>query len=319
MKEIGGYFELELNQGSEYHNNAIRLNSGRNAFEYILRSRKYKKVYLPYYTCDVMLEPVKKLKIEYSYYNINNQLEPLFEFQSLKADQAFVYTNYFGIKGAYSQELSGVCSNLIIDNSQAFFDKPISGIDTFNSPRKFFGLPDGAYLFTNKSLNAKIPIDNSTKRFSHLLKRIDEGAKEGFNDFKTNDKSLSGQPIKLMSKLTKALLSNIDYEKSKKRRKENFQFLNDNLFKSNKIKLESENNYVPMVYPYWPNGGNALRYELIKNNVFVAKYWPNINACLKPGSIEINLIKHLIPLPIDQRYGLREMDFILKLIRKFYA
>ena len=31
---IGGYFELELPQGEEYHKNAIRLNTGRNAFEY---------------------------------------------------------------------------------------------------------------------------------------------------------------------------------------------------------------------------------------------------------------------------------------------
>lgn len=319
MIEIGGYFELELNRGSEYHKDAIRLNSGRNAFEYILRSRKYRKVYLPYYTCDVMLEPVKKLKLEYEFYNINNQLEPVFAYEGLNADQAFVYTNYFGIKGSYLRQLSGICSNLIIDNSQAFFDKPLTGIDTFYSPRKFFGLSDGAYLFTKKRLSAKLPIDNSTNRFSHLIKRIDEGAKEGYIDFKTNDESISGQPIKQMSKLTKTLLSSIDYEKSKNRRKKNFQFLNEHLFKSNKIKFESENEFVPMVYPYWPDVGDALRNGLIKNNVFVARYWPNINACLKAGSIEIDLVKHLIPLPIDQRYGLKEMRYILKVIRKFYA
>jgi len=32
---IGGYFELELRDGNKYHNNAIRINSGRNAFEYL--------------------------------------------------------------------------------------------------------------------------------------------------------------------------------------------------------------------------------------------------------------------------------------------
>jgi hypothetical protein len=30
---IGGYFELELPCGEEYHQGAIRLNTGRNAFE----------------------------------------------------------------------------------------------------------------------------------------------------------------------------------------------------------------------------------------------------------------------------------------------
>ena len=51
MEAIGGYFELELRKGKHYHENALRLNSARNAFEYILRVRNYKKIYIPYYTC----------------------------------------------------------------------------------------------------------------------------------------------------------------------------------------------------------------------------------------------------------------------------
>jgi len=35
MNSIGGYFELELLRREEYHKNAIRLNTGRNAFEYV--------------------------------------------------------------------------------------------------------------------------------------------------------------------------------------------------------------------------------------------------------------------------------------------
>ena len=65
MKSIGGYFELELSSSGEYFPKSIALNTGRNAFEYILKVRYYKKVYIPYYTCDVMLEPIKKLKVDY--------------------------------------------------------------------------------------------------------------------------------------------------------------------------------------------------------------------------------------------------------------
>ena len=32
MKEIGGYFELELTKGIEYHSELLKLNSGRNIF-----------------------------------------------------------------------------------------------------------------------------------------------------------------------------------------------------------------------------------------------------------------------------------------------
>jgi hypothetical protein len=65
MRAIGGYFGLELRGGEHYHKNALRLNTARNCFEYILRAKHYKKVYIPYYTCEVMLEPLKKCNVEY--------------------------------------------------------------------------------------------------------------------------------------------------------------------------------------------------------------------------------------------------------------
>lgn len=61
MKSIEGYFGLELRNIGEYYSKAIALNTGKNAFEYILKDPHYKKVYIPSYTCEVMLEPIKKL------------------------------------------------------------------------------------------------------------------------------------------------------------------------------------------------------------------------------------------------------------------
>ena len=95
MKEaIGGYFELELNRGKEYHAHAIRLNLGRTAFEYILKAKKIRKIFIPYYICGLMLEPLLRLKIEYEYYHINNDLEPVFIFDSLQKTDYFLYINY---------------------------------------------------------------------------------------------------------------------------------------------------------------------------------------------------------------------------------
>ena len=55
---------MELRKGVHQHKDAIRLNTARNSFEYVLRARQYTKVYIPYYTCEVMLEPINKLGIE---------------------------------------------------------------------------------------------------------------------------------------------------------------------------------------------------------------------------------------------------------------
>ena len=225
MKAIGGYFELELGQGLEFHTNAIRLNSGRNAFEYVLRARKYKKVYLPYYTCDVMLEPIKKLELDFEFYSIDENLLPVFNFSKVRSKEAFVYTNYFGICDRQVEKVFQTCENLIIDNSQAFFSKPLSGVDTFYSPRKFFGVPDGAYLYTNKKLDVELEQDISYQRFEHLLGRVDKDAEEFYTAFIRNDNALINQPIKKMSKLTQRLMASIDYDVVADKRKLNFSFL----------------------------------------------------------------------------------------------
>ena len=47
MKEIGGYFELELSSKEEFHRDALKLNSGRNAFKYILKAQSTRKVHIP--------------------------------------------------------------------------------------------------------------------------------------------------------------------------------------------------------------------------------------------------------------------------------
>ena len=64
-----------------------------------------------------------------------------FHIQNLVGLEAFLYTNYFGLKqGCVKLLEKKYGDHLIVDNAQAFFAKPIKGIDTFYSARKFFGL-----------------------------------------------------------------------------------------------------------------------------------------------------------------------------------
>ncbi len=192
MKTIGGYFELELSKNKEYHQGALRLNTGRNAFEYILRAKKYEKVYLPYYTCDVMLEPIRKLALKHEFYCIDKKFQPIIDFSRQGIRDVFVYTNYFGICDIQVTQIAKTNKNLIVDNSQAFFSRPLHDVDTFYSPRKFFGVPDGAYLYTNSLLSEKFEADSSHARFKHLIKRIDVSAEVGHTDFKNIEPTETG-------------------------------------------------------------------------------------------------------------------------------
>ena len=310
MDAIGGYFSLELPQREEYHKNAIRLNTGRNCLEYILRVRGYKKVYVPYYTCEAVMEPINILGIPYEYYHIDIHFEIRDRF-ALKEGEALLYTNYFGLKQRYVELLAEKAgSRLIVDNTQAFYAQHIQGIDTFYTCRKFFGVADGAYLYTDKLLDEDFVQDESYDRMAHLLKRIDLSAEQGFVDFRKVDDGLDNQPIRKMSKLTQRIMQSIDYDAAARKRRENYQMLHEELGEENNLVLSLEDDAVPMVYPFLASI-KGLREKLIENKIFVARYWPNVLDWTTDKDIENLLAYQMQPLPIDQRYSLDDMNRII--------
>ena len=313
LTPIGGYFELELPCGNEFHSSVIALNTGRNCLEYILRVRGYQCVYLPYYSCEVILEPFKKLNVDYKFYHINGHLE-LDEDIQLRDGEAILYVNYYGLKQDYTQLMARrYGERLIVDNTQAFFFPPLTGIDTFYSCRKFFGVADGAYLFCDKELEMPLEQDLSWERMGYLLERIDISPESGYSAFLNQSELLSDNPIKTMSRLTKRIMQSIDYGQVAERRRRNFEFLAAALNQKNGMSLPLNDDAVPMVYPFLSDD-SLLRQRLIENKVFVATYWPNVRDWCDEGSLEHQLASNLLPLPIDQRYDAEDMEKILQLI-----
>jgi hypothetical protein len=314
MKSTGGYFGLELRAGEHEHRNAIMLNTARNCLEYILLAKQYAKIYIPYYTCEVIIEPLKRNRIDFEFYHVNELLEPAKTYR-LSANEAFLYTNYFGFKNEAVKQLSGVYGKqLVIDSAQAFFARPLEEIDTFYSARKFLGVADGGFLYTDRLLNKTFEQDMSFDRMSHLLKRIDISAEAAFLDFRKNDDSLKDTPIKEMSKLTEHILRGIDYQTVKEKRMENFRVLDSELKKMNRLPIDfSCNDSVPMVYPFWGND-DGLKQRLIAQKVYVATFWSNVFDWCREKDMDYVLAKNIIPLPIDQRYGKEDMQRIIDVI-----
>jgi len=317
MNSIGGYFELELKKRKEYHNeNVLRLNTGRNALEYILRVKEIEKIYIPFYSCDAILEPLVKLNIKYEFYHIDKKLNPIFKKEFIQDNEAFLFINYFGIKYSTIKDLVfKFGKKIIIDNTQAFFSKPFEGIDTFYSVRKFFGVPDGTYLYIDKFLNEEFEQDTSLNRIEHLFGRIDLSTEEFYNSYIDNEKSLIGLNIKYMSKLTQRILESIDYEFVSQVRLENFTYIHSKLKSTNRLSIDIKDD-VPMIYPYLIGNGYKLKETLIKNRIYVATYWPNVKKYCKKNSFERELVDNLVAIPIDQRYSCEEMRDIISIINK---
>lgn len=323
MDVIGGYFSLELDDGLERHQNALRLNAGRYALEYILMARKYRKIYIPYYICDSVLQPIKRQHVDYEFYHINELLEPSIDLHP-RHDEAVLYVNYFGLKNRISDTFCYVYRNTILDYTQAFYcengnkynDKSIQ-CDTFYSCRKYFGVPDGAYLYTDCLLNEELPQDESFGRMSFLTKRIDCSPQEGYADFHTNDKLLSNVGLKRMSRLTETMMRGIDYLAKANRRIRNFHVLDKALRSTNRFKWDMDYCTIPLVYPYYIEDGVRLRQYLIEHQVFCARYWPNVLEWCQPTDLEYQLAENLVCIPVDQRYNEREMNIIISKIKDY--
>ncbi|MEQ7799385.1 hypothetical protein ABDJ41_06190 [Pedobacter sp. ASV1-7] len=313
-KTIGGYFQLSLEQGKEYYPDLIKLNTSRNALEYILIVKGYTKIYLPYFTCEVLLEPIVRLNIKYQFYNINKELEPIIDFE-IGPTECLLYTNYFGLTQKTVKKLSESIDNLIVDNAQAFFSKPLQGTDTFYSCRKFFGVSDGAYLQINIDDRLVLEKDSSADRLRHLIGSIDYGIENNYADFLDNEESLKDNYIKSMSLLTQALLRNVNYRECKRKRIENFRYLNDKLFLANELEIAFQDGIPAMVYPLLISK-KGIKAKLIEKKIFVPTYWPNVFKWTTEDMFEHRLAKRTIYLPVDQRYNVSDMAYIVDFLKK---
>jgi len=315
MKELGGYFEIEFSNIdlSGIHPGAIRLNTARNCFEYILLARAYKKVFVPYYTCDVVLEPLVRHGISYEFYHVESRLEPE-EIPDCREGEAFLYTNYFGIKGSFINGLAGQHPGLIIDNSQALFEPAFPGLDTFYSLRKFVGVPDGAFLYCEAPSPAEPAASSSADRVSHLYRRKDEGADSGYADFKSNDAALSGLPLAAMSRSTACFLKTYDFQKNKLARERNFLLLHQYLGAANGLLIENLPDINgPLCYPFLPLEG-GLKELLIRNKIFVPTFWPNTFIPSNLNDAEQSFQRDLCCLPVSADLTSADIKFILKTI-----
>lgn len=320
-KAIGGYFELETGKSyKDYpHAGAFHLNSGRHALEFILRSQNKlpKTIWLPYYTCDSVIQPLIRLGIPFRFYHINSQFE-LEQPINLASDEMIIVNDYFGLKDQYVESLYLYYrEQVIFDCTQAWYMRELPGAKQFYSPRKFFGLPDGGVAWTPIQQELRLEQDHSADRCNHLLKRIDADSYAGYQDFRNVSAIISELPLLKMSKLTERLLGSIRHEDARTTRLGNYSTLHNALSESNLIKVPEKISFnsvgCPMIYPF-VSTDIGLRQRLIDNKIYVATYWPGIENWTPAGAFEIELSQNLIPLPIDQRYGPKDMKRIIDVI-----
>jgi len=306
--EIGGYFELEQLVCHEHYSNLIRLNTARNALLYLLKARTIKKIYLPYLLCDSISGICRQAGCAYEYYHIGCDFLPVFETTLHKGEFLYVINYYGQISNPMVLELKRRNGNIILDNVQAFFQPPLPNVDTIYSCRKFFGVPDGAYLSTTARIADQLPVDRSKNRMKHLLGRLEGNASQYYEDFKAAEGSFAELELRYMSKLTRTIMGAIDYENVIERRNENYTQLAEALEAKNRLTVLPPNG--AFAYPFYCENGMQVRKRLAEKNIYIATLWPNVLDL--DGTVEKDYAKNILPLPCDQRYGTEEMKHMLK-------
>ena len=319
IEAIGGYFELELSpKKNEYHRNyLLRLKNGRSCLKYILKLTAPKKVYLPFYSCNVILEPIRELGIEFEYYNIDSKLEIKEDFE-LGKDSMLLYINYFGLKRRYSEKLVNQFTHkLIIDNTHDFFYKTPTESNSwyFNSWRKFFGVPDGAHLIGSLKLGKvknKHFIRNKDYTILHLVERLEGRIENGYSHYIENEK-LQNSKIELVSNFSEAIMDSINPLTISVIRRTNFLFLHSLLRKTNTLNNLCDNleEQVPYYYPYKPKL-KLNKKQLWDVNIFIPILWKECISQNEKYRLENELADNILPIPIDQRYNKSDLLYVIK-------
>lgn len=311
-REIGGYFGFEEFGGKEYYPDLLAVNSGRNALLYLLLARNIKKLYIPRFLCDTVARLCEREGFSYSQYDIDSEFMPLFDKELNDGEYIYIVNFYGRISDRQIKEMKKRWNNIIFDNVQAFFRKPVKGIDTVYSCRKFFGVPDGGYVATDAVLNTALETDSSRERMTHILGRLEQSGSEFYKDFQNNDERFYELELKLMSPITRNILKGIDYQKVISKRNENFALLDSELGEFNKLKAVFDNG--PYCYPFYCENGMEIKKKLAEEKIYVPTLWPNVFE--NGNEMERDYAENILPIPCDQRYSESDMKKVVEAIKK---
>jgi hypothetical protein len=310
---IGGYFELEVSayRGERYPE-AMRYQSARAAFVALLRACKPAAVWMPWFICDSMIEPLLMTGTPVRRYSLDDRLR-VQDAEVARGEWLF-YVNYFGMCDGNIEALLQRFprDQVVIDQSQAFYGKPQDCVATLYSPRKFFGVPDGGYLLTKHDVATPERVDEgSVARCMPMLQRLAFGPERGYGEYVAGEASLSMQEPMQMSALTQRLLGGIDYDRAAEQRRSNFALLHERLGHDNEFDLAREAldqpSAVPLCYPF-RGAGNGVREALFRERIYTPAYWPEVAANDNAPATERSLAGSTLCLPCDQRLSIDQLE-----------
>lgn len=316
--DIGGFIGLEgMDLGKEYtgpHPDAIFLTSGRACMAHVLDLLAPRRILVPFFTCNSLLLPAKERGVEINYLPINDQLRFIADPEPGEGDLV-VLIDHFGVRTKYQMELADqIGTKAVLDLTHSFYTKPGPGNWGFNSARKFFGVPDGGFLFGPSGSNAP-ELRNETVHGDHLILRAISSGEDVLRAFRTNEARMTTKVLRA-SALSELLLRKVDWRAAQQTRMANFSAVHAVLGPSNALELDDTGTTGPLCYPFLTDAEVDLA-RFHARGIFAARYWPDLDS--RPEKVqfpmELRLSRRLIAVPIDQRYSADELVTVAEAVR----
>ena len=70
------------------------------------------------------------------------------------------------------------------------------------------------------------------------------------------------------------------------------------------------------MYPLYVNNGNDLKKKLQERKIYVPTLWPDVYKVCEDNELEYFMAQRIVPIPVDQRYNLDDMNYIVDKIKK---
>lgn len=336
IREIGSEYQrlpIEEGQGISMPGNGTLVFSGRTAIEIVLKEiPNLKKAMLPSYCCKSMIEPFDRFGIEIVQYSVYYNQGLRIEIDNTSDVDVLLWCNYFGFISAMPDMSEFISRGGIIieDITHSFLSEQSFHFQSnylVASLRKWGAVNCGGYCASLegelKNVPKKKPSDDFIKaretamklKASYLNGKIDleEKVKQKFLSIYAEcnnwlEKNYSGLTIDSWSRL---FLMKMNVTENRATRRRNAGVLYKGLKNKVIFLFEEEQMDCPLFVPILlPGKRDAVRRELIVNNIYCPVHWP------KPEGFESNLYEMELSLVCDQRYDIYDMKRIVHIIEK---
>lgn len=325
----------------------VWLSTGRSAIQFVIntiegRNPNIKKVaVLPSFTCDTVFEPFLKSGYEVFYYPVEHDLRTtsnaILE-TVIKYDASIVlFHRYFGFDTLDGQ-VDRMCEVLrelrkytIEDCTQCLYSD-ISRADsdfTVGSIRKWTGTPDGGFAvcqegcFNDKPQRPDKDLEEAKIKASYTKYRYlfehkgDKG--EMLAMYRAAEDILDNQKnIFCISDMSAKVQAGLNVNELKSKRRANFELLSQELKQYVRPVFTLNKREIPLFFPILVDDRGALQKHLVANAIYAPVVWPKDEQQPRQCDGAEDLYEHLLCIPIDQRYGIEDMERIIDVINMFY-